>query len=128
MDINLSKLGFIYFIETGLPNHLIKIGKTHFKFTTDYVIDKLYFRYNTYYPDMKIINIIEVHDCDNAEKFVFNFLSDFHYKNELFFYQKSFFENSYISLKTHYPSFNTILSSMEISELNKLNSYIKSIS
>jgi hypothetical protein len=108
---------------------LVKIGKTKMKTqdTENQVIKRLLTRYNTYYPEYDVLHFIRTGNCHLAEKHIFKNLKKFHYKKEIYVYDKKQIQRAFDIAKRSYPNAQEQLLELDVDQLTTANETIRNL-
>lgn len=141
MDMKQSRLinsyyndGYVYCLLTRMSDpvskkQLVKIGKTKMKTqdTENQVIKRLLTRYNTYYPEYDVLHFIRTGNCHLAEKHIFKNLKKFHYKKEIYVYDKKQIQRAFDIAKRSYPNAQEQLLELDVDQLTTANETIRNL-
>ena len=126
--------GYVYCLLTRMfdpvsKKQLVKIGKTKMKTqdTENQVIKRLLTRYNTYYPEYDVLHFIRTGNCHLAEKHIFKNLKKFHYKKEIYVYDKKQIQRAFDIAKRSYPNAQEQLLELDVDQLTTANETIRNL-
>ena len=126
--------GYVYCLLTRMSDpvskkQLVKIGKTKMKTqdTENQVIKRLLTRYNTYYPEYDVLHFIRTGNCHLAEKHIFKNLKKFHYKKEIYVYDKKQIQRAFDIAKRSYPNAQEQLLELDVDQLTTANETIRNL-
>ena len=126
--------GYVYCLLTRMfdpvsKKQLVKIGKTKMKTqdTENQVIKRLLTRYNTYYPEYDVLHFIRTGNCHLAEKNIFKNLKKFHYKKEIYVYDKKQIQRAFDIAKRSYPNAQEQLLELDVDQLTTANETIRNL-
>lgn len=120
--------GYVYCIKTDNQingNQIVKIGKIGMRESEESTLSTLLNRYSTYHPNCIIYKTVRVSNCHKAEKYIFEILSDIHYKKEHFYFDENKIEQAFDLIKTSYPDINTTVINSDIDTVSNLNKQIR---
>ena len=126
--------GYVYCLLTRMSdpvskNPLVKIGKTKMKTqdTENQVIKRLLTRYNTYYPEYDMLHFIRTGNCHLAEKHIFKNLKKFHYKKEIYIYDKKQIQRAFDIANKCFPNAQEQLLELNVDQLTTANETIRNL-
>lgn len=122
--------GYLYCIWTNIQHereYCVKLGKTrlHENESEDKVRNRLFQRYKTYYPEARIIMLVRVSNCDEAEIKLFELLDTLRVSNELFVFKESIIYETMNNVKHMYTNVNEVIKMLSSVELSVLNSQLR---